>query len=398
MWTSRLPEFHKLSLNERVDVVKQWAELSEAEACQLRQMGLQNDVACSMIENVVGIFALPLGIAANLIVNGREYLVPMVVEEASVVAAASYGAKLARPRGGFTATAGDSVVIGQVQVLNCPEPLLAEREVLANRNEILLAANQALGRMVARGGGAFDVETRILDGPAIPQLIVHILVNTCNAMGANAVNTSVEAVAPLLEKLTHGQVNLRILSNLADRRIVRAECRIPTGILGDDGRALAGRIEAASDFAVADTYRAATHNKGIMNAVDAICLATGNDWRAVEAGAHAYAARGDRYLPLSLWSLHGDELVGKIELPLAVGVVGGATQSHPVARIAMKMLGVQSSNELAEIIASLGLAENLASLKALASEGIQRGHMRLHAGQITLAAEASPSGLTTEPK
>lgn len=390
---SRLAGFHLLPLQQRVSVLQQWAGLEEGEVVALEEGGIGLERAAQMIENVVGLYTLPLGIATNFIVNGREVLVPMAIEEPSVVAGASLAAKLARAGGGFQASAMPSEMIGQLQVLDLADPYVAQSQIAAACGELLAIANRCDPVLVALGGGARDLETRVFeDTPVGPMLIVHLIYDCRDAMGANAVNTACEALAPHIEALTGGRVLLRILSNLADRRLARAECRIPAEALAFDrfsGEQVARGIVEAWAFAASDPYRAATHNKGIMNGVDAVVLATGNDWRAVEAGAHAYASRTGRYTSLSEWTLDGGYLRGTLELPLAVGIVGGATRAHPVARVSLKILGVQSAQELAEVIVSVGLAQNLAALRALATEGIQRGHMRLHARQVALAAGAS---------
>ena len=401
--SSRIPGFYELSLEERIRRVQELAGLSEEETALLRQgRGLSPAQAERMIENVVGVHGLPLGIAVNFRINGRDLLIPMAIEEPSVVAGASFAAKLARAGGGFTAQATDPLMIGQIQVLDLANPLAARSELLANKQRLLDLANQTDPLLVSLGGGARDLEVRVIEespGDASarssvgPMLVVHLIYDCRDAMGANTVNTACEALAPLVEEITGGRVVLRILSNLADRRLARAQCTIPPDALAFDdypGPLVADRIVEAYALAVADPYRAATHNKGIMNGVDAVVIATGNDWRAVEAGAHAYAARSGRYTSLSTWARDGEgNLVGTLEMPLAVGIVGGATRVHPLARVALKILGVQTARELAEVIVSVGLAQNLAALRALATEGIQRGHMALHARQVAMAAGAT---------
>jgi hydroxymethylglutaryl-CoA reductase len=346
-----------------------------------------------MIENVVGLHALPLGIALNFVVNGRDVLVPMAIEEPSVVAGASFMARLARAGGGFTAEADSPVMIGQLQVLDLHD-LQAARQALIEQKERLLAEAQEIDPVLQRlGGGPCDLEVRLIeDSPIGPFLVLHLLYDVRDAMGANAVNTAVERLAPLVEQITAGRVHLRILSNLADRRLARAGCRIPLAELGFgdyNPQEVRDGIIAAWAFAAADPYRAATHNKGIMNGVDAVVIVTGNDWRAIEAGAHAYAARNGRYTSLSTWAKNeAGDLVGSLEMPMAVGIVGGATKVHPTARAALKLMDIDSARQLAEIIVSVGLAQNLAALRALATEGIQRGHMALHARQVAIAAGA----------
>ncbi len=346
-----------------------------------------------MIENVVGLYPLPLGIALNFMVNGRDVLVPMAIEEPSVVAGASFAAKLARAGGGFQAETSPPEMIGQIQVLDLPDLERAKRAVLAARDRILARADEIDPVIRRLGGGSRGLELRALpDTPAGPMLVIHLIYDCRDAMGANAVNTACEALAPLIEEITGGRVGLRILSNLADRRTARARCTIPADVLSFGefaGERVARGIVEAWAMAAADPYRAATHNKGIMNGVDAVALATGQDWRAIEAGAHAYAARSGRYAPLSTWTQDGEgNLVGELDMPLAVGTVGGATRSHPTARLALELLGVKGAQELAEVMVSVGLAQNLAALRALATEGIQKGHMALHARQVAIAAGA----------
>ncbi|MGQ9682660.1 MAG: hydroxymethylglutaryl-CoA reductase, degradative [Anaerolineae bacterium] len=393
--TSRVAGFYELAAADRLAVVAAFAELAQQEVQALQGVGgLDLARAEQMVENVVGIFALPLGIAANFLVNGHDYLVPMVIEEPSVVAGASYAARLARAGGGFVAESDPAIMIGQIQVLDVPDPVAARAALLRSKAQILGLANRQDPVLVSLGGGARDVEVRLLsESPVGSMLVVHLLVDVRDAMGANAVNTAAEALTPLIQELTGGRVHLRIISNLADHRLARARVRIPAAALATDdydGAQVARGIMEAWAFAQADPYRAATHNKGIMNGIDAVLIATGNDWRAVEAGAHAYAARSGRYAPLSRWVVDEDgALEGSLELPLAVGTVGGATKVHPGARAALRLLRVKSARELAELIAAVGLAQNLAALRALACEGIQRGHMALHARQVALAAGAT---------
>jgi len=391
--SSRLPGFYKLPLAERVAVVGDWAGLDESERHVLAGQGLQPAQADLMIENVVGTYALPLGIAANFLINGRDYLIPMTVEEPSVLAAISHAAKLIRAGGGFEATATDPVMIGQIQVLDMPDLEAARQAVLAHSAELMDQANGVSESIVQYGGGARGIEARPFpETPVGPMLIVHLLFDSRDAMGANTINTAAEAISPRIAELTGGRTNLRILSNLADRRTATARATVPAAALDMadiPGRDVARLIAEANAFAVVDPYRAATHNKGIMNGIDAVCIATGNDWRAIEAGAHSYAARHGRYTALTDWHVdsHGD-LYGEITLPLAVGTVGGATKVHPTARVAMKILGVGTAAELAQVMACVGLAQNLAAIRALSTHGIQRGHMRLHARQVALAAGA----------
>ena len=391
--TSRLPGFYDLSVEARARRVAEWADLDEDELDVLTGPGLVPERAGQMIENVAGTHALPLGIAPNFCVNGRDYLIPMAIEEPSVVAAASYMAKIVREAGGFRTCSTEPVMIAQMQVLDVPDPWAAKFDLLCQKEQLLTLANQTDPVVVSLHGGARDVEMRVfVDTPLGPMLVIHLLYDTRDAMGANTVNTAAEALTPLVEEITGGRVHLRILSNLADRRLARAKCVIPAELLafgdygGDD---VAEGIVEAYLFAAVDPYRATTHNKGIMNGIDAVALACGQDWRAIVAGAHAYAVREGQYRPLSTWTRdRSGNLVGTLELPLAVGTVGGATRVHPGAKVALKILGVQTARELAEVMAAVGLAQNMGALRALATEGIQRGHMTLHARQVAIAAGA----------
>jgi len=395
MQTSRLPGFYALSVPERAAQVAEWAGLNDAEREALAG-GLAQERADKMIENVVGLHALPLAVAPNFLVNGRDYLVPMAIEEPSVVAAASFMARVVRDAGGFLATSTEPVMIGQIQVLDVSDLPAAQSSLLREKGRLLELATRTDPVVASLGGGARDIEVRLFaESPAGPMLVLHLLYDVRDIMGANTVNTAVEALAPVVEEITGGRAHLRILSNLADRRLARASCTVPAGLLAFDtfsgGQVAQGIVEAYA-FAAVDPYRAATHNKGIMNGIDAVVIATGNDWRSVEAGAHAYAARSGHYTSLSLWEkTKNGNLHGTLELPLAVGITGGSTQAHPTARANLKLVGAKSSGELAGIIASVGLAQNLAALRALATEGIQRGHMRLHARQVALSAGAEPA-------
>jgi hydroxymethylglutaryl-CoA reductase len=356
--------------------------------------GLELGSADHMIENVVGMYALPVGIALNFQVNGREVLVPMAIEEPSVVAGASFMAKLARAGGGFQASSTAPEMIGQMQLLEVKDLERARAALLAHRDELLAQAD-AIDPVLSRvGGGARDLQVRLIqDSPVGAFVVVHLIYDVRDAMGANAVNTACERLAPRIEAITGGRVHLRILSNLADRRLAHSSCRIPVQSLAFSdysGETVRDGIIEAWAFAAADPYRAATHNKGIMNGVDAVVIATGNDWRAIEAGAHSYAARDGRYTSLSTWRrADNGDLIGELEMPMAVGIVGGATRVHPGAQAALRLMNVHSASELAEIIASVGLAQNMAALRALATEGIQRGHMSLHARQVAIAAGAA---------
>ena len=403
MARSRIPHFYKMSVAERVRAVRDRGLLSETDFDLLSSgqttLGLQ--AADKMIENVIGVLGIPVGLGLNFLINGREYVVPMAVEEPSIVAAISAAAKLARESGGFITSSTPPILIGQIQVLEVPDIRKAQVAVLEHKQEILDLANSFHPRMVARGGGAVDVEVRSYPLHSIPgeMLVVHLLVDTRDAMGANLVNGMCEGVASLIEQLTEGTVFLRILSNLADRALARAEVTLPVAQLAGKGYAgerVRDGVIIAADFALADPYRAATHNKGIMNGVDAVALATGNDWRAIEAGAHAYAARHGRYSSLTeWWKDDAGNLRGRIELPMKVGIVGGPLESNPGVAMNLRLLGVKSATELAEVMAAVGLAQNFAALRALATDGIQSGHMTLHARSVVKAAGA-PSELFNE--
>ena len=394
MSNSRIAGFYNLSLEERRARLAQAAGLELPDlAAYWTNGGVDPEAADHMIENVIGTHALPLGIGLNFQVNGRDVLVPMAVEEPSVVAGASFMARLARAGGGFSATTTEPLMIGQMQLLDVANLDEARFKLYEHKAELLALADQIDPVLKKFGGGARDLEVRIIpDSPIGGFIVVHLIYDVRDAMGANAVNTACERLAPQLEAITGGRVHLRILSNLADRRLARVRCTIPLNELAFDDfsgeRVRDGIIEAYA-FAASDPYRAATHNKGIMNGVDAVVIATGNDWRAIEAGAHSYAARSGRYTSLSTWNKDAQgNLAGTLEMPMAVGIIGGATKVHPAARAALKMMGVKTAAELAEIIVSVGLAQNMAALRALATEGIQRGHMTLHARQVAIAAGA----------
>ena len=394
MKTSSYSGFFKLDTETRMREVAEFAGLSFAEQEVLRSAdSLDMDKADHMVENVIGRFALPTGVAMNFIINGKDVVIPMVTEEPSVIAACSNAAKMARPAGGFTASTSGNIMIAQIQMLRVPAPFAAKSMILENKEEILRICNEKDPVLVSFGGGAKDVEVRIIDSAEGPMVIVHLLVDTLDAMGANAVNTMAETVSPYIEELTGGIAELRILSNLADRRVVRARATWKKEAVG--GAEVVEKILSAYAFAAADSYRAATHNKGIMNGIIPVVLATGNDTRAIESGAHAYAARNGRYTSLTTWEKNAEgDLVGCIEMPMAVGLVGGATKIHPAAQTAVKILDVKTAAELGQIIASAGLANNLAAMKALATEGIQRGHMSLHARN--LASTVGAKGETLE--
>lgn len=385
--SSRIPGFYKKSVEERLKIVSGFAGLNDDEIDLLKKDGaLDMDTANRMIENVISTYQLPLGVAVNFLINNRDYLIPMVIEEPSVVAAASNAARMTREGGGVHTMSSGPFMIGQIQLVKVPQPTIAKMEILKNKEEILELANQCDPVLVKLGGGAKDLEARIIETGVGPMLIVHLIVDVKDAMGANAVNTMAETIAPRLASITGGSFRLRIISNLADRRIVRAWTKMPVEAVG--GKDIAEGVMEAWAFAEADPYRAATHNKGIMNGVDAVVIATGNDWRAVEAGAHSYAARDGRYRPLSRWETDGNYLYGSLEMPLAVGIIGGATKTHPLARVCLRILGVKTAQELAEVIGAVGLVQNLAALRALAAEGIQAGHMSLHAKNIAVMAGA----------
>jgi hydroxymethylglutaryl-CoA reductase len=388
---SQISGFYNLTIEQRLALLERDAGLDIQAFHHLG--GIDADQADHMIENVIGVFGLPIGLATNFQINERDILIPMAIEEPSVVAGASFMAKLAREGGGFKASSTEPEMIGQIQVLDVPDPLKAAERLMTAQDEILSIANQADPLLIRLGGGARDLNVRILDDtPVGTMLILHLIYDTRDAMGANAVNTAVESLKPTIESISRGRVHLRILSNLADRRLAKSTCSIPSDVLAFEdfsGEEVRDGIIEAWAFAAADPYRAATHNKGIMNGVDAVVIATGNDWRAIEAGAHAYAAQSGRYTSLSTWSVDQDgNLVGSLELPMAVGIIGGATRVHPMAKACLTLMGVDTARDLAEIIVSVGLAQNLAALRALASEGIQRGHMSLHARQMAISAGA----------
>ena len=391
---SRIPQFYKMSVSDRVRLVRDRGLLGpeDYQSLQSGRHTLSVELADKMIENVVGVMGLPVGLGLNFLINGKDYVVPLVVEEPSIVAALSSAAKLVRQVGGFEVESQPPMLIGQVQVIDVPDPARARAALLQRKADILNLANSLHPKMMARGGGAKDLEVFIhpSQGPGGDMVVVHLLVDTCDAMGANLVNTMCEGVASLVETIAEGRVFLRILSNLTDRALVRARVRIPTALLtgkGFDGEQVRDGIIVANDFARVDPYRAATHNKGIMNGIDAVALATGNDWRAIEAGAHAYAARGGRYTALTQWA-RGDngDLVGELEVPIKVGTVGGPLQTNPTVALNLRMLGVQSARELAEVMGAVGLAQTFSALRALVTEGIQQGHMTLHARSVATAA------------
>ncbi|MDM0008552.1 hydroxymethylglutaryl-CoA reductase, degradative [Variovorax sp. J22G73] len=401
---ARIPNFRALTPAQRFEHIARAAALTPDEVALLVAPGaLSVERANGMVENVIGTFELPLGVAGNFLVNGREYLVPMVVEEPSVVAAASFMAKLAREGGGFEASSTGPIMRAQVQVLGVGDPYGARQALLRARDQILEVANSRDKVLIGLGGGCRDIEVHVFpDTPRGAMVVMHLIVDVRDAMGANTVNTMAEAVSPLVEKLTGGTVRLRILSNLADLRLARARVRLTPEVLKTKERSGEEIVEGVLDaytFAAVDPYRAATHNKGIMNGIDPVIVATGNDWRAVEAGAHAYACRSGRYTSLTTWEKDKTgALVGTIEMPMPVGLVGGATKTHPLAQLSLKILGVKSAQELGEVAVAVGLAQNLGALRALATEGIQRGHMALHARNIALVAGATGDEIDTVAK
>ncbi len=387
--TSKISGFYKLNPKERLKVVSEFSGLTEDEASCISATGaLSLDAADKMVENVIGVMEVPLGVAVNFLINGKDYLIPMAIEEPSVIAAASNAAKMAREGGGFTTSSTGPLMIGQIQAVGIANPNGARMTILEKKDEIIKRANEVDPVLVKFGGGAKDVEVRVIDTPGGKMVITHLIVDCRDAMGANAVNTMAETVAPYIEELTGGRVYLRIISNLADKRIMRAKAVFTKEAIG--GEDVVDGIIAAYHFAAGDPYRAATHNKGIMNGVTAAVLATGNDTRAIEAGAHVYAARSGVYRPLSAYEKNANgDLVATIEMPMAVGLVGGATKTNPIARAAVKILGVKTATEMGELFAALGLAQNFAALRALATEGIQRGHMGLHSRNIAIQAGAA---------
>ncbi|MES2946158.1 MAG: hydroxymethylglutaryl-CoA reductase, degradative [Pseudomonadota bacterium] len=392
---SRLPNFRALSPADRLAHVVRAAGLAPSDAALLGQPGaLSVDRANGMIENVIGTFELPFGVAGNFTINGKDVLVPMVVEEPSVVAAASFMAKLVRECGGFETSSSQPLMRAQVQVLGTSDPYGARQALLRRREDILALANSRDKVLIALGGGCKDIEVHVFPDTARgPMVVLHLIVDVRDAMGANTVNTMAESVSPLLEKITGGTVRLRILSNLADLRLARARLRVTPEVLTTSERSGAEVIEGILDaytLAAIDPYRAATHNKGIMNGIDPVIVATGNDWRAVEAGAHAWACRSGSYTSLTTWEKDkSGALIGTIEMPMPVGLVGGATKTHPLAQLSLRIMKVETAQELAEVAVAVGLAQNMGALRALATEGIQRGHMALHARNIALVAGAS---------
>ncbi len=387
--SSLVSGFYKLSPKERLQFVKEFADLTDKEISLLQNTGsLPLSLADHMIENVIGAIPTPLGVAVNFLINKRDYLIPMAIEEPSVIAAASYAARMAREGGGFHTSSTPPIMIGQIQVVGIKDPYVAKMRVIQAKDEILKKANDQDPVLVSVGGGAQDLSAKVIHTICGSMLIAELHVDCRDVMGANAVNTMAEAVAPIIERITGGRVCLRIISNLATKRLARAWCTVPKETVG--GEEVVNDVVNAYAFAAADPYRAATHNKGILNGVIAVVIATCNDHRAIEAGAHAYAARNGRYTTLSTWEKNENgDLVGSIEMPMAVGLIGGAVRTHPIAQIALKILGLKTANEFAEVLAAVGLAQNLGALRALAHEGIQLGHMSLHARNIAVTAGAT---------
>jgi len=387
--SSQISGFYKLPVKERVELIKKHSDLNKEET-ELFTSCLDMGIADRMIENVLGTFELPLGIAVNFKINGKDYLIPMATEESSVVAAASNAAKIARINGGFKTECTDPLMIGQIQILHMKDVVGAAKKIMSKKKEILHLANEQDKVLVKFGGGAKDVEVRILDSPIGKMIVTHLIVDVRDAMGANAVNTMCEALAPMMEEITGGKVRLKILSNLADKRLAKATAIFDKEKMG--GEHIVDAVLESYNLAAVDPYRAATHNKGIMNGIDSVIIATGNDFRAIEAGAHTYAARNGQYTSLSHYYKDKEgNLVGELELPMAIGIIGGAGNIHPKAKLCKKILGIKTAQELAEIVVSVGLAQNFAAVFALSTVGIQKGHMSLHAKNIAVMAGATGS-------
>jgi hydroxymethylglutaryl-CoA reductase len=399
-FSSRFPQFYKKTIEERLAILADYANLTEEELAALSSQGaLTLEQADKMVENAIGIYSLPLGLGLNFLINGRDYVIPMAVEEPSIIAAVSSIAKLVREAGGFHTEASERRMIGQIQVVNVPDFDIATKEITLHQPELIKLANDAHPSLQRRGGGAIDIEVRLLnqepDASFPPMLVLHLLVDTQEAMGANMVNTMVEAIAPTVSKLTGGDAHLRILSNFVDECVATAKCVIPTSLLATDtysGEEVRDRLISAYQFAASDIYRAVTHNKGVMNGVDAAVIASGNDWRAVEAAAHAYATRNGHYGSMTLWTVDGaGNLCGELTLPMPVGTVGGSIKVHPIAKLTHKITGIQSARELSQLMVAVGLAQNFGAIKALATDGIQKGHMALQARSHAMAAGATGS-------
>jgi hydroxymethylglutaryl-CoA reductase len=397
---SELPNFKNKSPQQRLDIIIENSNLTKNEITALYgPNSLPIETADGMVENVIGKFELPLGIATNFLINGKDYLIPMAVEEPSIIAAASHMAKIIRKAGGFRTSSAEPIMRAQIQILYVSDPNKAKQRILDAARELIELANSKDTTLIKLGGGCKGLEVQIFENTPIGSMVIlHLLVDVRDAMGANIVNTMAEALAPTVEKITGGKVRLRILSNLADLRLAKVEVQVPINLLKYkhfSGLEVASRIIETATLAEVDPYRAATHNKGIMNGIDPVALATGNDWRAIEAGAHAWAVQSGHYKSLSKWRLDAckKNLSGSLEMPVAVGIVGGATKTHPTARACVKLLGVKSAGELAQILVAVGLAQNMAALRALATEGIQKGHMALHAKNIAIAAGATDKNI-----
>jgi hydroxymethylglutaryl-CoA reductase len=397
---SELPNFKNKSPQQRLDIIIENSNLTKNEITALSgPNSLPIETADGMVENVIGKFELPLGIATNFLINGKDYLIPMAVEEPSIIAAASHMAKIIRKAGGFRTSSAEPIMRAQIQILYVSDPNKAKQRILDAARELIELANSKDTTLIKLGGGCKGLEVQIFENTPIGSMVIlHLLVDVRDAMGANIVNTMAEALAPTVEKITGGKVRLRILSNLADLRLAKVEVQVPINLLKYkhfSGLEVASRIIEVATLAEVDPYRAATHNKGIMNGIDPVALATGNDWRAIEAGAHAWAVQSGHYKSLSKWRLDAckKNLSGSLEMPVAVGIVGGATKTHPTARACVKLLGVKSAGELAQILVAVGLAQNMAALRALATEGIQKGHMALHAKNIAIAAGATDKNI-----
>lgn len=391
--SSEISGFYKLNVEQRLEFVRKFSDLNDEDVKVLKNTGaLPLDIADHLIENTISTVELPVGVATNFKINGKDYLIPMAIEEPSVVAACSNSAKLARKSGGFVCSSSEPVMIGQIQLIGFDSAAEVEKKILENKNSILEKANTRSNTLRELGAGAKDIEVRIFDKP-FSMVVVHLLVDVRDAMGANVVNSMCEHVAPLIEELTGAKVNLRILSNLSIHRVSRAKALFKKEDLG--GSDAVDSIISAYQFAVVDPFRATTHNKGIMNGIDAVLLATMNDWRAVEAGAHAYAAIGTYSSLTEYKKTEAGDVEVTIELPLAVGTVGGATSNIPKARIARKILGVKNAKEFANLLAAVGLSQNFAAVRALATEGIQRGHMELHARQLAISTGAKGKMIDT---
>jgi len=390
--SSRFPGFYKHDLSFRLDLLEQWYPLTTKEKWLLKRETLTPELADVMVENAIGVFGLPLGIAVNVKLNNRDYIIPMAVEESSVIAALSNSARLIRDHGKLTAKATDPIMFSQVQLVNVRNPEKAKNKILKKKKDLLRVANEQDPMLIKLGGGAKDIEVRIIDSLSGPMVIVHIIVDCRDAMGANAVNTMAETLAPILADLVDGEAICKIVSNLSDRRLVRVRMELEVDCLaraGFTGEEAADRIIKAYHFAEADPYRAATHNKGVMNGIDPILIATGNDWRACEAGVHAYAARSGQYKPVSkFYRDESGKLIGEMEIPLALGIVGGVTSIHPGVKILLKLMKVRTSKQLAEVAAAAGLLQNFTAVWTLATEGIQKGHMTLHARNVAVFAGA----------